>query len=292
MDTAAGTGTIAATAMPSPPMQLEKQGFAYSSASFYLNTSYTKAKQIRRIAMKQSSLLESLWPQMQRLPLEFRNAFETLLGHCICPGRELVDWQEFSSAVKAITYGADNMASLATWSMAAPGPLIEAPDPRHAAYKVLEIYHDLKVEEPDIANSSYYYALWLSMHKSDSCISDVLSSHLQAAACIAAGAFFLKSGSLYLIDTASIPRSSSTNSEGDDLLLVRKTSSGIYMIAWPSSFRSILPSEIKGMKQLVGNYKGVERTGRLRFLAETTSARLAKSIGLSIHGNFARIGPC
>ena len=76
------------------------------------------------------------------------------------------------------------------------------------------------------------------------------------------------------------------------MLIVRKTSSGMYMIAWPSSFQPLAPSEIKGMKQLIRDYKGRKVTGKFRFLSTASSARLAKSIGLTVDGDYARLAPC
>ena len=273
-------------------IQHQAQQQAFDLALSYLNLSYTQAKRFRLRVTEDTGLITYLQPQLQKLPTTFRNAFAILLGHCVCPGRELIDWQEFSAAVKSITYGADNSLSLASWPTAPNGNIMQVPDPRHAAYKILEIYHEIKLAEPGTIGSAYHFSMLLSMEKTGSCLSDVLKSHLLAAASIAAGAFFLKSGSLYLIDTSSIPRSSTHDAEGDDLLIVRKTSSGIYMIAWPSSFQPLAPSDIKGMRQLVRDYKGREATGRLRSVSTASSARLAKSIGLSVHGDFARIAPC
>lgn len=271
--------------------QHQAQQQAVYVASRYLNLSYTQAKRFRLRITNETGLIAYLKPQLQKLPTTFRNAFATLLGHCVCPGRELVDWQEFSTAVKSITYGPDNLSSLASWPTAPCVDIMKAPDPRHAAYKILEVYHDLKAKEPGTFGAPYSWAMRLSLEKTGICLSDALSSHLMAAASIAAGAFFLKSGSLHLIDTTSIPRSQ-TYSGGDDLLIVRKTSSGMYMIAWPSSFQPLAPSEIKGMKQLIRDYKGRKVTGKFRFLSTASSARLAKSIGLTVDGDYARLAPC
>lgn len=269
-----------------------QQQAAVSVASSYLNLSYTQAKRFRLRITNETGIITYLKPQLQKLPTTFRNAFTTLLSHCVCPGRELIDWQEFSTAVKSITYGPDNLSSLASWPTAPGVDIMKTPDPRHAAYKILEIYAESKVKEPSVIGSPYHWAILLSLQKTGFCLSDTLKSHLLAAASIAAGAFFLKSGSLHLIDTSSIPRTCSDDSEGDDLLIVRKTSNGTYMIAWPSSFQPLAPSEIKGMKQLILDYKGREVTGRLRYLSTANSARLAKSIGLTVDGDYARLAPC
>lgn len=272
-------------------LQAQQQAAVYV-ASRYLNLSYTQAKRFRLRISNETGIITYLKPQLQKLPSTFRNAFATLLGHCVCPGREFIDWQEFSTAVKSITYGPDNSSSLASWPTAPNVNIIATPDPRHCAYKILEVYHEKKLEEPSVIGSLYHCAMLLSLQKTGFCLSDTLKSHLLAAGSIAAGAFYLKSGSLYLIDTNSIPRTCTDDTEGDDLLLVRKTSSGMFMIAWPSSFQPLALSEIKGMKQLVCDYKGREVTGRLRSLSTTSSARLAKSIGLTVDGDYARLAPC
>lgn len=251
----------------------------------YLSASYHKASSIRRNVALLAVHGSPVARRLQELPPCFVDGFLSLIGHAQCPGREFVDWRDYSTSIRLVTDGHANQLSLSTWYKAPMCSIDQVPDPRHMAYGILQQATEA------VLTLSYRarLAIFLDLGKSRFTLADTLRSHLHAAGSIAAHANLLRAGSLFLIDT-DLGQPSASNTE-DALLLVRKTRCGIYMNEWPPSFPLIKASEIKQMRQLVYSYTGRTVKGRFRDLSRHRSQRLCRAIGLAVDGDWATLAP-